>query len=99
MARYTDGDVQNALADLQTGVALATAAARHGIPRNILRGRSNGAQSQRHAHDGEQRLTVFQKEYLERWILRQEALDYAPTYAQVRAIATGVLKREGDHKN
>jgi hypothetical protein len=99
MARYTEEDVQNALADLESGVALATAATRHGVPRNTLRGRFNGAQPHRHAHNGAQRLSVIQEEHLERWILRQEALGHAPTHAQVRAIATAVLKREGDHKN
>lgn len=99
MARYTEGDVQNALADLETGVALATVATRHGIPRNTLRGRFKGAQTHRHAHSDEQRLTAVQEEHLERWILQQEALGYAPTHAQVRAIATGVLKRKGDYRN
>ena len=99
MARYTEEDVQNALADLESGVALATAATRHGVPRNTLRGRFNGAQPYRHAHNSEQRLSVIQEEHLERWILCQEALGYAPTHAQVRAIAIAVLNREGEHKN
>jgi hypothetical protein len=98
MATYTEGDVQNALTDLGNGVALATAATRHGVPRNTLRGRHNGAQSHRQAHCDEQRLSAVQEEHLELWILRQEALGYAPTHAQVRAIASGVLKREDDHK-
>ena len=99
MARYTEEDVQNALADLESGVALATAATRHGVPRNTLRGRFNGAQPYRHAHNSEQRLSVIQEEHLERWILCQEALGYAPPHAQVRAIAIAVLNREGEHKN
>jgi hypothetical protein len=41
MARYTEGDIQNALADLRNGVALATAATEHGVPRNTLHGRLN----------------------------------------------------------
>ena len=98
MATYTEGDIQNALTDLQNGVALATAATRHGVPRNTLRGRLNGAQPHRTAHCDGQRLTAIQEEYLELWILRQEALGYAPTHAQVRAIASGVLKREDDYE-
>jgi hypothetical protein len=98
MATYTEGDVQNALTDLRNGVLLATAATRNGAPRNTLRGRLNGAQPHRHAHCDGQRLTAVQEEHLELWILRQEALSYAPTHAQVRAIASGVLEREGDHK-
>ena len=45
-----------------------------------------------------QRLLPEQEDHLARWILRQEALNYAPTHAQVRAIATGVLKQAGDHR-
>ena len=81
MPTYTEGDVRNALADLANGVALATASTRHDVPRNTLRGRLNGAQPCRHAHDSEQRLTAIQEEHLEHWILRQEGLGYAPTHA------------------
>ena len=45
-----------------------------------------------------QRLSTVQEERLKRWILRQEALGYAPTHAQVRAIASGILKQSGDDK-
>jgi len=98
MATYTENDVQNALADLCNGSALRTVSAHHGVPRTTLRGRLNGAQSCRDAHDDEQRLSTVQEEHLERWILRQEALGYAPTHAQVRAIASGILKQGGDDK-
>ena len=83
MAAYTENDVQNALADLHNEGALATAASHHEVPRTTLRGRLNGAQSCRHAHDDEQRLSTVQEERLERWILRKEVLNYAPTHAQV----------------
>ena len=81
MATYTEGDVQNALSDLRNGVSVATAATRHGIPRGTLRGRLNGRQPHRHAHDNSQRLSAVQEERLSLWILRQEALGYAPTHA------------------
>ena len=96
MARYTEGDIQNALADLRNGVALATAATEHGVPRNTLRGRLNSARPHQYAHSDQQRLTAIQEEHLERWILRQEALGYAPTHAQLRVIASGILKQAGD---
>ena len=83
MAIYTENDVQNALTDIRNGVALATAATRNGVPRNTLCGRLGSAQSCRYAHEDEQRLSTVQKQNLERWILRQEALGYAPTHAQV----------------
>ena len=53
MATYTEGDVENALTDLENGVALATAATRHGILRNTLRGRLHGIQPRPYAYDGE----------------------------------------------
>jgi len=92
MVTYTENDVQNALTDVQNGSAIATAATYHGVPRTTLRDRLNGAQSCQHAHDDEQRLSTVQEERLERWILRQEALGYAPTHAQVWAIVSGILK-------
>jgi hypothetical protein len=44
-----------------------------------------------------QRLSLKQEDRLITWILRQESLNYALTYAQVRAIATGILKRASDY--
>ena len=42
MTRYTENDIQNALADPDSGVALAIAATRHGVLLNTLRGRFKG---------------------------------------------------------
>ena len=81
MALYTEDDIQNALTDLQKGATLRGAAARHSIPHTTLQGRLNGAQTARQAHTDQQRLSAIQEDQLEQWILRQEALSYAPTYA------------------
>ena len=59
MAAYTENDVQNALADLRNGGALATAATYHGVPRTTLRDRLNGARSYRHTYKDEQRLSTI----------------------------------------
>ena len=98
MPSYTEGDIQNALEDLKAGVPLATASTRHSVPRNTLRGRLNGAQPSQYAHEDEQRLSAIQEEHPEQWVLRQEALGYAPTHAQLRAITTGILLQAGDNK-
>ena len=66
MAIYIENDVQNALTDLRNGDALRTISAHHGVPRTTLRGRLNGAQSCRDAHDDKQRLSTVQEEHLER---------------------------------
>ena len=65
MPSYTEDDVQNALADLENGTPLATAAAKHGIPRNTLRNRQSGGQSAQQAHKHQQRLSAIQEEQLE----------------------------------
>jgi hypothetical protein len=44
-----------------------------------------------------QRLLLEQEDRLATWILRQESLNYTLTYTQVRAIATGVLKRASNY--
>ena len=90
--------MQNALTDFRNRGVLRTISICYRIPRTTLRGRLNGARSCRNAHDDEQRLSTVQEERLEHWILRQEALSYAPTHAQVRAIASGILKQQGDDK-
>jgi hypothetical protein len=98
MAQYTEADIQNALADIANGVAKATAGMRHSVLRTTLRDRISGSQHHRTAHSNMQRLSPEQEEHLTRWILQQEALNYAPTHAQVRAIATGILKQAGDDR-
>jgi hypothetical protein len=91
MTQYTEADIQNALADLQNGVPKSTAM-RHGIPRD----RISGSRHHKIAYSNMHRLSIVQEEHLARWILGQEALNYAPTHAQVHVIATGVLKQAGD---
>jgi hypothetical protein len=98
MAIYTEDDIQNALADVGNGVTLATAATKYGVLRNTLRERLEGVQSCRHAHEEEQRLSTVQEQNLERWILRQETLGYAPTHTQVQTIANDILHQEDDDK-
>jgi Tc5 transposase DNA-binding domain/helix-turn-helix, Psq domain len=98
MDRYTEADIQNALADIANGVPAKTAAKNHGIPRTTLRGRISGSQNHRSAYSNMQRLSPEQEDHLAAWILQQESLNYAPTHAQVRAIATGVLKQAGDYQ-
>jgi hypothetical protein len=98
MAQYTEADIQNALADIANGIAKATAGMRHGVPRTTLRDWISGSQQHRTAHSNMQRLSPEQEKHLTHWILQQEALNYAPTHAQVRAIATSILKQAGDDR-
>ena len=95
MAQYTEADIENALADVASGVPTATAAAQHGIPRATLYGCISGLQYHKSTHANVQRLSIAQEEHLAHWILWQESFNYAPTHAQVRTIATGILKQAG----
>jgi hypothetical protein len=70
MAQYTEADMQNALVDIRNGVAKATAAARHGIPRTTLRNRVSGSQHHKTAHSNMQRLSTEQEKRLANWILQ-----------------------------
>src|SRR6266536_2148267 len=97
MDRYTEADIQNVLTDIANGVPTQTAAKNHGVPRTTLRDRISGSQNHRSAYSNMQRLSPEQEDRLTAWILRQESLNYAPTHAQVRAIATSVLKQAGDY--
>ena len=58
MAHYTEADIQNALADIASGVPTATAAAQHGIPRTTLYGRISGTQHHKSAHTNVQQLSI-----------------------------------------
>ena len=49
MAQYTEADVQNALADIANGIAVATAGTQHGVLRTTLRDRISGTQHHKNA--------------------------------------------------
>ena len=97
MAQYTKADIENALTDVASGISTATAAVRYSILRTTLYSRISGSQHHKSAHANVQRLSIAQEEHLACWILRQESLNYALTHAQVRAIATSILKQAGDY--
>ena len=98
MATYIENDVQNALTDIQNRGAITTTSDRYEVSRTTLRDRLNDAQFCQHIYEDKQRLSTVQEERLEYWILQQEALGYAPTHAQLRVIASGILKQNSDDK-
>jgi hypothetical protein len=97
MAKYTERDIENVLADVASGIPTATAAARHGILCTTLYNCISGLKHHKSAHANVQQLSIVQEEYLARWILGQKSLNYAPMHAQVCTITTGILKQVGDH--
>ncbi len=94
--RYSEADIAAAISDVENGVSLSYAAATYAIPRTTLRNRTTSSQSRGMAHKNQQRLSGAQEEGLVEWILRQEALGYAPTHAQLRGIATKMLQKQGE---
>ena len=97
MAEYTEADIQNALANIANGILATTVAKVYKVLYTILYSRISGSQHYKTAHFNMQRLSPVQEDHLATWILRQEALNYAPTHAQVRAITTSILKQAGDY--
>ncbi len=96
MPKYTEKDIENAISDVLDGSAVNRAARIHGIPTQTLRDRICSARPRRLAHENQQRFSSIQEKELVSWVLRQEALGYSPTHAQLRGIATAVLKKQGD---
>ena len=59
MATYIKNDMQNTLADLRNGGALATTSTYYRVPRTTLRDRLNSTRSYRDAYDDKQRLSTI----------------------------------------
>jgi hypothetical protein len=67
--------IQNAIADLDSGVFRSErAAARwHRVLRSTLQGRRSGQQPHAIAHSNQQRLTLEQEAFLVDWILEEDS--------------------------
>jgi hypothetical protein len=57
MAKYTEADIQNALADIANGIPALTAAKNHRVPRTTFLSRISGSQHYKTAHFNMQRLS------------------------------------------
>ena len=98
MAKYTENDLLNALADIQRGTAAAKAAKLWSVPRTTLRNRLRGAEPLKVAMAHCQRLSPSQEESLAQWIRIQGTIGYPPTHATIRFIASRILANDGDLK-
>ncbi|VBB84317.1 Putative protein of unknown function [Podospora comata] len=96
MAKYTEEDVKNAQEDIAAGISQRKASNKHGIPRSTLKHRIDGTLPRNLAHENQQRLSHGQEDLIVQWILRQESLGYAPTHANVKALAASLLAEQGD---
>jgi helix-turn-helix, Psq domain/Tc5 transposase DNA-binding domain len=97
MSTYSDQDLSSAVEDVKNGTPIRQAARLYNIPRSTLQGRLSGRNARRLISQEQQRLSTIQEQCLVDWIVRQESLGFAPTHAQVRAIAASLLETQGDY--
>ena len=97
--QYTEDNVADAILDItDNGLSQHQAAEKHGMPQSILSRRLSGQGAKDDQIQPGQRLSKNQEEQLTSWILRQEALGYAPSHSQVRACVVALLKIQGDEE-
>jgi hypothetical protein len=93
---YTVSDVVDAMLDVSdNGLSQYQAAQKHGIPPATLSDRLRGLPSKSDITQPAQLLSKSQETRLVTWILRQEALGYAPSHSQVRATVAALLRQQG----
>ena len=98
MPKYTELDMQNAIADVENGTSRHVAASRWGIPRSTLLGRLRGAGPREQAHSDRQSLSPTEEHSLAEWARIQYALGLPPTHQQLRLVAQHLLRRSGSSK-
>src|SRR5436190_4245106 len=94
---YSEDDIVNAIFDItDNGLSHPQASQKHGVPRQTIQNRLRGIGPQGEQEQSGQRVSKAQEARLAQWILRQEALGYAPSNAQIRACVTTLLQKQGD---
>ncbi|KAJ3469835.1 hypothetical protein MRS44_003900 [Fusarium solani] len=98
-ASYTEDDVIEAILDVtDNGLSQNQSAQKHGIPQPTLSNRLRGVPPKSEVTHPAQLLSKSQESRLVSWILRQEALGYAPSHSQVRATVAALLQQQGREK-
>ncbi|OBS15332.1 hypothetical protein FPOA_28513 [Fusarium poae] len=96
---YTEDNVIEAILDVtDNGLSQNKAGQKHGVPQPTLSGRLRGVPPKPEVTHPAQLLPKSQESSLVAWILRQEALGYAPSHSQVRATVTALLRQQGREK-
>uniref|UniRef100_A0A0B7K3L4 HTH CENPB-type domain-containing protein n=1 Tax=Bionectria ochroleuca TaxID=29856 RepID=A0A0B7K3L4_BIOOC len=88
MAIYSESEINSAINNILAGLSA--------IPRTTLRRRLEDGFTRAQAHEHQQRLSKAEEERVRRWIVSQELLGYAPTYRQLRYIASQILQGRKD---
>ncbi|ENH70083.1 hypothetical protein FOC1_g10000802 [Fusarium oxysporum f. sp. cubense race 1] len=77
------------------GLSQHEAAQKHGMPQTTLSDRLRGIPPKSEVIHPGRLLSKSQEARLTTWILRQEALGYAPSHSQVRATVAALLRQKG----
>ncbi|TVY62619.1 Pogo transposable element with ZNF domain [Fusarium oxysporum f. sp. cubense] len=97
---YTEEDVIQAMLDItDNGLSQNQAAQKNGVPQTTLSDRLRGLPSRSEITQPAQLLSKSQESRLVTWILRQEALGYAPSHSQVRATVAALLRQQGRERH
>ncbi|KAM5527204.1 transposase [Fusarium oxysporum f. sp. phaseoli] len=97
---YTEEDVIQAMLDVtDNGLSQNQAAQKNGVPQTTLSDRLRGLPSRSEVTQPAQLLSKSQESRLVTWILRQEALGYAPSHSQVRATVAALLRQQGRQRH
>jgi hypothetical protein len=98
-ASYTKSNVIDAILDVtDNGLSQSQAAQKNGVPPTTLSDRLRGVPSKSEATQPAQLLSKPEESRLVAWILRQEALGYAPSHSQVRATVAALVRQQGREK-
>ncbi|KAH7471797.1 hypothetical protein FOMA001_g13364 [Fusarium oxysporum f. sp. matthiolae] len=96
---YTEDEVAEAMLDVtDNGLSQNKSAQKREIPRSTLGDRLRGLPSRSEVTQPAQLLSKPEESRLVAWILRQEALGYAPSHSQVRATVNALLRQQGREK-
>ncbi|RKK21579.1 hypothetical protein BFJ66_g17515 [Fusarium oxysporum f. sp. cepae] len=96
---YTEDEVAEAMLDVtDNGLSQSKSAQKREIPRSTLGDRLRGLPSRSEVTQPAQLLSKPEESRLVAWILRQEALGYAPSHSQVRATVNALLRQQGREK-
>ena len=93
---YTEENIIQAMLDvIDNGLSQNQAAQKNGVPQTTLSDRLRGLPSRSEITQPAQLLSTSQESRLVTWILRQEALGYAPSHSQVRATVAALSRQQG----
>ncbi|KAH7464599.1 hypothetical protein FOMA001_g17669 [Fusarium oxysporum f. sp. matthiolae] len=96
---YTEDEVAESMLDVtDNGLSQNKSAQKREIPRSTLGDRLRGLPSRSEVTQPAQLLSKPEESRLVAWILRQEALGYAPSHSQVRATVNALLRQQGREK-